>query len=121
MNDTLYCPVCNNKLKNKNLPNQKLYAVDNQSDYIERTCSSGFNHSLRFFTDKKTKKVHLLKTSISPNYSRFIEIDFLNHKSKISCFKMGESEAININKIIEPDFPNLSNLKNKVDVYVKFS
>jgi hypothetical protein len=121
MKDTLYCPICNNKLKNKKLKNQNLYLINNCSDYIERTCSDGFNHTLQFFTEQKTKKVHLLKTSLNHNYSKFIEIDYLNNKSRISCFKMGKPEYIEIDKVIDTDFPKLDNLKNKINTYVAFS
>lgn len=120
MIDTKNCPICNQKLKNRNLKDHYLYFVDNVSDYTEKVCSNGINHTIQIFTDSKTKKIHLLKTSISHDYSKFIEIDFLNSKSRISYFKLGKPEYVNVKKIIYPDFPNLKSIKDKVDTYVKF-
>lgn len=120
MIDTLNCPICNNRLKNKKFNEHYLHIANNVSNYIERTCKSGMNHSLQFFTEESTKKVHLLKVSLSPNYSRFIEIDYLNSKCRISCLKMGQPEYIELKKIIAPDFPNLSILKEKVETLVTF-
>lgn len=120
MIDTLLCPICSNKLRNRNIKNHYAYAIDNVSNYIERTCSGGMNHSLQMLTEQDTKKVHFLKTSLNHTYSRFIEIDFLNNKSRISCLKLGKPEYIEIKKIFTPDFPELSVLKEKVETLVTF-
>ena len=120
MIDTNKCPICSEKLKNRKLKNHYLYFVENISDYIEKTCSNGMNHTVQIFTDVKTKKIHLLKTSLSHDYSKFIEFDFLNSKSRISYFKLGIPEYINIKKLINPDFPKLINIKDKVNTYVNF-
>lgn len=120
MLDTLHCPVCNLKLKNKKLNNYHLHSVNNISDYFERNCTNGMNHFVQMFTHQKSKEVHFLKTSLAPNFTRFIEIDFLNKKSRISCFKMGQPEYIEVKKIMSPDFPFLNSLKEKVETFVTF-
>jgi len=117
MHDTLYCPICNNKLKNKKLINYKSYFIGNISNYIQRTCTNGMNHTLQFITEEKTKKVHSLKTSLNELYSRFIEIDFVNYKSRISFFNFGKPDHLIINNIFDLDFPNLKKIKEKVEIY----
>jgi len=119
MIDTLFCPVCNLKLKNRKL-DQYIFYIENSSNYIERTCSNGMNHVLQILVDKKTKDVHWLKMSLSDNFSKFIEIDYLNNKSKITFFHKKNKEFIDLPKVIEPDFSNLNSLKEKVNTYVKF-
>lgn len=119
MNDSKTCPICNNKFKNKTLKKFNLIP-DNPSDYIQRNCSHGLNHSLQIYLNLKSKKIDKLKTSLNKNYSRYFEIDFVNNKSKIYCLKNSETEIININRIIEPDFPNLTLLKHKVECLVNF-
>lgn len=73
------------------------------------------------WTDKATKKVDLLKLSLSPKYSRFLEIDYVNQKCRIICTKDGEHEYIDIPKMVEPDFPDLVKLKEKISLYIVFS
>ena len=108
MEDTLTCPICNNKLRN-------LYLIDFQ---IERTCV-GINHTLQFIV--KNKQVLFLKTSLESNYSKFIDIDFVDKKCKIIMLKMSKPFYIEIPKLLEPDFPLLLSLKEKVSLYVTFS
>lgn len=121
MADTLNCPICSSKLRTVRLTNKFLFGVNKSSNYIERTCSLGMNHSLQFFTDEKTKKIDFIKISLNHKYSRFIELDFHNQKSKISCLKSGKAEYIEVPRLLEPDFPNLEKLKEKVSVIVSFS
>lgn len=121
MDDTLVCPICGNKLRNVNQKSKYLLPVSKTANYIERTCSTGMNHSLQLFTDGYTQKVDLLKLSLNPKYSRYLEIDFINQKCRISCLKAGKAEYINIPKMIQPDFPKLVKLKERVSMYVTFS
>lgn len=121
MDDTLVCPICGNKLRNVNQKNKNLLPVGKTANYVERTCSLGMNHSLQLFTDGYTQQVDLLKLSLNPKYSRYLEIDFINQKCRISCLKAGKTEYINIPKMIHPDFPKLAKLKEKVSMYVTFS
>lgn len=121
MKDTQNCPICNNYLKNIKKDNHYLYNINHTDNYISHTCSLGMNHFLQFFTQKESKNVHFLKVSLTPNYSRFVEIDFFNNKSKISYFKPDKgTEYIELKKAIEPDFPKLILLKEKVDTLVNF-
>ena len=121
MHDTKVCPICGLKMRTINLKNRLLHLVNKQSDYIERTCSKGLNHTLMLFTDYKTGQVDFIKLSLNPKYSKFLEIDFINQKCRISCKKDGKTENIEINKMIYPDFPELTDLKSKVNLYVTFS
>lgn len=121
MHDTLSCPICGNKLRSIKQANKQLYQIGKVANYIERTCSDGMNHSLQIFVDESTNVVDLLKLSLNPKYSRFLEIDFYNQKCRINCLKEGKPEYIDIPKMIEPDFPDLIKLKEKVSLYVVFS
>ena len=98
-----------------------MHPIGKTANYAERVCSEGYNHIVIFWTDKDTKKVDLIKISLNPKYSRFLEIDYVNQKCRITCAKDGEYEYIEVPKIIEPDFPLLEKLKEKVSVYIIFS
>lgn len=121
MDDVLNCPVCGNKLRNIWLEDKHLYGVTKTANYVERTCAQARNHSIQFFTDEATGKVDLVKISLNSKYSKYLEIDYVNKKCKISCMKAGKIEHINIDKMLELDFPNLTKLKEKVNLYVFFS
>lgn len=120
MDDTLSCPICGNKLRNIKLTGKFLHYIGKSANYVERTCS-GMNHSVQFFTDESTKQVDLLKMSLSPTYSRYLEIDYFNEKCRISCWIDGAAEYIDIDKMVELDFPDLVKLKEKVSFYILFS
>ena len=121
MDDTTFCPICKNKLRAINLNQKFLHLINKTADYVERVCANGMNHTIQFFSDKSTDKIDLLKISLNPKYSVFLQIDFINKKSIIQCFKDGKSKNIEIQKIIELDFPLLSQLKNKIDLYIVVS
>ena len=119
MDDTTLCPICQNKFRNIN-KSGLLHAISKNANYTERTCT-GMNHSLQLFTNVDNKKVLFLKLSLNPRYSRFLEIDYHNQKCRILCFKDGKPEYIEIEKMIEPDFPDLEKLKEKISMYITFS
>jgi uncharacterized protein YbaR (Trm112 family) len=121
MDDVLHCPICGNKLKTNHHTNKLLHPTGKTVDYAERICSEWPNHILAIWTDKASKKVDLLKFSLNPKYSRFLEIDYVNQKCRIICTKEGEIQNIEIPKMIEPDFPDLEKLKERVSLYVVFS
>lgn len=121
MDDTTACPICSNRLRTIKTPNKFLHWVDKTANYIERICNKGMNHSLRIFTDEATGEVDMLKLSLNPRYSRFLEIDFVNQKCRINCMKEGKSDYIDIEKMITPDFPKLEKLKERVNLFVVFS
>ena len=98
-----------------------LHAINKTSDYAERICSDGHNHIVALWYDKTGKQVDWLRLSLNSNYSRFLEIDFVNQKCRITCAKDGEYEHIDIPRMIEPDFPDLVKLKEKVSLYILFS
>lgn len=121
MDDALRCPICGNKFKTNHHVKKLLYPINKVADYAERQCGEGHNHILTLWTDKSTKQVDLIKLSLNPKYSRFLEIDYVNQKCRIICAREGEYEYIDIPKMIEPDFPDLAKLKEKVALYVVFS
>lgn len=121
MDDILLCPVCGNKLRNIRTADKFLHPVNKTATYFERTCSGGMNHSLQLFTDEATKQVDLLKISLNSKFSRYVEIDFLNKKSRIHCLKDGKPQYIDIPKMVVPDFPTLTKLKERVGLYITFS
>jgi hypothetical protein len=123
MDDARLCPICGNKLRSYNSPaDQILFWISSKkTKYIERNCTLGHNHTLQMFIDTATNKVDYLKLSINPQYTLFIEINYLAEKCFIVCMKDGERRVIEIDKIIEPDFPSLSLLSEKVNLFVVFS
>lgn len=121
MDDILHCPICGNKMRTSHHKQKLLHAVDKTADYAQRICSNGHNHIVNIWVDKSTKKVDLLRISLNPKYSRFVDIDYVNQKCRITCAKDGEYDYIDIPKMIEPDFPNLEKLKEKVSLYIVFS
>ena len=120
MDDTLHCPICRRKFRTVNIENRRLYMTEKVGNWKERTCT-GPNHSLQIFSDVESKKVDLLTLSLNPKYSKYLEIDFVNQRCRINCMKDGKSEYIHIDKMIEPDFPNLIKLKERVALYIVFS
>jgi hypothetical protein len=120
MDDLLHCPICNNKLRNSHLHNKFLHLVSKTSDYVERICANGHSHFLSFWTDKLTQQVDLLKVSLAPDYSRFIEIDFLNQTSRIIVVQDTNYQYIEVPQVLELDWPELIDLKKKVSLLIVF-
>ncbi len=121
MDDTFACPICGKKMRSLSMTGKYLHYLGKTSNFIERTCVTGLNHSLQLITDKTTGTVDFLNISLNPKYSVYVEIDFVNQKSRINCMKNGRSEYIPIAKMIVPDFPNLESLKDRVSLYITFS
>lgn len=120
MEDSLTCPICGTKLTNLRLNNRYLAMLDKKSNYVDRNCPTGVNHSFNHLVDENTGKVDWVKLSYEPG-KRWIEINNVTNKSRIVCMKDGVSEYIDISKQLEPDFPDLVKLKEKVSIYVLFS
>lgn len=119
MQDTKKCLVCGNRLSTIRMKNKHLHWVGKTANYAERVCSKGVNHFLQLFVDESTKTVDMLTVSIQ--YSRHFRIDFINGKCRVVCLKENQPEYIEIPKMIEPDFPDLVRVKEKVAMYVVFS
>lgn len=120
MDDTKSCPICGNKLRNSR---RYKFSIDKFKfiDYFERSCTK-YNHVLRMFSDEDTNQVDLIRITLSPSYSKLIEIDFLNQSTKISILKMSKIEySVNLPRLIEPDFPNLTKLQDKIQFYMTYS
>lgn len=79
------------------------------------------NHFLQMFVDGYNKKIDVLEVSLDPGYSRCLQMDFVNRRCRVVCRKENKPEYINVPKMIEPDFPDLNRLKEKVSMYVVFS
>lgn len=120
MDDILHCPICGNKLRTSHLTNKLLHPTGKTANYAERVCADGYNHVVVVSTDKATKKVDLFKFSID-SYARSLEIDYINQRCRIICGKAGKYEYIEIAKMLEPDFPNLEKLKERVKLLLVFS
>lgn len=117
MDDTPLCPICRSKLKNTKRYSF-LYATNKEGMYVERVCN-GLNHSLQFYFDENTDNVDFLKVSLTPVYSRWVEIDFYNKKSRIIYYTNSERQYINLpERVLDPDFPMLTELKAKVSLYM---
>jgi hypothetical protein len=71
--------------------------------------------------DEKTQQIDCIKISLNPQYSRFVEINYALGTSRISCLKEGQPDYINIDKILEIDFPCLEKLRDKIKLLVLFS
>lgn len=120
MDDMLLCPICNTRLRTINLKNKYIAFLNKTSIFHERTCV-GPNHSLLFFSDKKTNKIDFFKLSLDSYYSKFLEINYIKQTSEIICFKQSQQQVIKIFKILEMDFPKLIELKEKISLYVAIS
>lgn len=79
------------------------------------------NHSVHFFADANSHRIDFLRFSLDPQYTKYLEIDFLHQKCRISCFKMSVPHYIEIPKMVDLDFPTLEKLKEKISMYVTFS
>lgn len=119
MQDTTICPICGKKLRTVST-NTNLSFIEKVGDFFERTCT-GPNHSVQFYTDKVNKSVDMLRFSLDPKYTRYFEIDYVNGRSRIYCMKNGETQYIYLPKMLEPDFPELNKLREKISIYVTFS
>lgn len=114
------CPICGNKLRNRNRKDTYMHSLDKTSNFVQRTCH-GTGHFLQLISDGYTKKVDMLIMYLPPTYTRYLEIDFLHKKCRISCMKNGVAEHIDIPKMVYPDFPDLKKLKERIAMYVTFS
>ena len=122
MDDVPLCPVCNLTLRTFGSSKWYFPDLNKEALFIERACTQGHNHSLRWFADSATGKVDIIKISLNAEYSVFVEINFVFGTSKIFCMNNGDKQrVISLPKILVPDFPNLMELKEKVSLYIIFS
>jgi hypothetical protein len=120
MDDVLNCPICGDKTRNIHTDNKLLHPVSKTANYTERVCA-GHNHTISLWTDRDTKQIDFIKLSLNPSYTRWLEVDNINQKCRIVCAKNGEYEYIEIAKMLDLDFPDLTKLKEKVSIYIVFS
>ena len=111
MEDLILCPICGNILRTAHLNKFHLHIVGKTANYAERTCPGAHGHSIMFWTDKTTNQIDFLKVSLNCNYSRFVEIDFLNKETRVLCSRNGKFDVINVGRLLIPDFPDLSELR----------
>ena len=118
MDDSQICPICGVKFRNLYLKN---YQISNKTaDFVERTCSQSMNHIIQFYADQSTNQIDYIKLNINPRYTVILELDFINKKSIMSFWKSGACEYVHVPKIIEPDFPLLNDLREKINMYTVF-
>jgi hypothetical protein len=109
--------MCGNKLINLNLTDQHLPFLHKTSSFITRNCPTGISHSYLHTTDQTTGKIDWIKLSFLPS-QRWIEINYITNKSRIVCLKDGEPDYLDIGKALEPDFPAMEKLREKISLYV---
>lgn len=115
MKDTLYCPICKVRMSSR-----KITWIINgihQGPTISRLCA-GFNHFLTMYI--QGKRVAFLKVSLNAQYTRQVEIDYRSQTSSIIYPYSTFNVFTKIPKLLVPDFPNLIELKEKVDVLLAF-
>ena len=121
MQSTSSCPICGDFMRGIRNKNKTLHFLNKTSDYTERTCN-GINHCLQIYINNNTNQVDLLKISLTHKYDQFIFIDFYNQKCEIVGYKNNkETISISVPKMIEPDFPDLKILKERVSTLITFS
>jgi hypothetical protein len=79
---------------------------------------NGHGHVLVIWTDKKTKQVDFLRVTLTPSFSRIVEIDFVNSRSDILCKSENGFQKINIERLLVPDFPDLVELKRITNLFM---
>lgn len=119
MQDTLYCPICGDKMRSKK---EQAYVLllNKDSNFIERTCT-GLNHCIQLVTDLKSKEIDFMKISLNRDFSRFVLIDYVNNRSDVICLKKNKKQSFEVPKVVTPDFPDLKELKRLIELYVTFS
>ena len=119
MQDMHYCPICNSKLLSTNYKNYHIPFVNNTADYVERKCVNVAGHSLVFYTQQNN--IDFIKFSLAENFSNFIYLDFINNKSLLAYFRNGSKEqSVEVDYLLEPDFPSLKKLKHTISKYASF-
>jgi len=79
------------------------------------------NHFFQLFFNKSSLNVDYLRFSINPDYSIYLDLDFVNQKTRITLFEENKPSYIHLNKLLTPDFPKLIQIKKKVSLYTKLS
>lgn len=117
MKDTLYCPICMNKLSNKVLSN--FTANCEMDSCIQRSCKEGINH---FFSLLVTRRPHYKPIMLLLNLGsdKSVQINFEKQISSIVFHKFSNTLQIKVPRVIELDFPSLKKLKAKMKNYVTF-
>lgn len=121
MDDITHCPMCGAKMRNLHMKDKFFRITNKTSNFVERSCHNGKNHYLWFVADVNTKQIDYLKFSLDPKYSKSIEINFIYNKCIINFLKDKSLLAIQVPKIIDPDFPDLIKLKQQTNLYCLFS
>lgn len=94
------CPICANKLKSTKHP----------EEFFKRVCNNSPAHFLSLIT--KDKKIHDLYLVLD-DYSS-IEISFPKKQTIYYYNPSNSNQFLTIPKILIPDFPSLSKLKQKL-------
>lgn len=119
MKDTLICPICFNKLSNKEI-NSQLPDVPEGNKYIQRTCKNGIGHFLQIYTDPNGKVQSLLMTL---GYDKTVRMNYSNNTTTfiLKSAMYDDGQVLLVPRILTPDFPKLEKLKEKLSLYTLFS
>lgn len=119
MQDMHHCPICNSKLFSSLYKNHCINFINNTADYTERKCVNVPGHS--FVVYATNNNIHLMKFSLAENFSNFIYLDYLNNRSMLAYFRNGNKEqSVEVDYILEPDFPSLTKLRHTISKYSSF-
>ena len=119
MQDTCVCPICGDKLRSIKRKHQ-IINLNPAICYTEKLCVKHISHFIQFFVDIEFGSVDMINISISTNRQKIARINFYMNESRIIMPSKLGNEII-IAKSIEPDFPDLINLKEKFKLYTVFS
>lgn len=113
----IFCPICNSVLET-----QASIGAKNQV-LLNRRCKSAINHTFLISLVKLTKEVLSVRVSLSPDFTIFCSINFDTKIIAIDRYHDNSYDKKTFlikDKVIEPDFPDLKNLRNKVQTYINF-
>jgi hypothetical protein len=120
MRDLLHCPICFHQLKSTRAQLRRLSQTNKTAHYIHRICQ-GKPHQLSFFTDKSTGKIDWIQFNPNQDYSTFVEINFVNLTAIVKLYKDSkEYLRIELTEITTPDFPDLEELKKRIELFITF-
>ena len=99
------CPICQEKLKESQFFN-----------FIEKSCYNGYGHWLTLLIDSNSLKVINARFCLDVNGSKIISISFKDKKTTIQFLQNSvKYNYIELDYSLEPDFPELTKLKNKIN------
>lgn len=99
-----FCPICNNRLKKD---------VNPQINSSKICCAKSPGHYLGYLFDEKSQLTHVFLTL--DNYSS-IELRTIHNETIFYYNPKSNLDFLVIPKLLIPDFPSLSKLKQKLSI-----